>query len=124
MSFRCTFRTPSTSSLTHLDDGVIQVSHPQHDLVSWQEEQGFDSWNVYRGSLSVLREGGPYTQDPGSNAVAERICGVGAPPLADPFTPASSQAAYYLVTGVASGVEGDLGSDSAGQARPNAHPCP
>ncbi len=30
----------------------------------------------------------------------------------------------YLVTGVAGGVEGDLGVDSGGAARPNANSCP
>jgi len=38
----------------------------------WQNEQGFELWNLYRGDLDVLRSGGIYTQTPGSNPIAVR----------------------------------------------------
>jgi len=105
-------------------DGLILLRFALPDLAQWQEEQGFDSWNLYRGSLDVLRSSGLYTQAPGSNPIARRECGIPSPSLGDPGAPASGQVAFYLVSGMAMGVESGLGTDSAGRARPNANPCP
>jgi hypothetical protein len=38
--------------------------------------------------------------------------------------PPVGQAVFYFVTGIAGGVEGSLGTDSAGNPRPNTHSCP
>ena len=78
--------------------------------------------------LSVLRASCTssaclYTQMPGSNALAEQFCNV-LPPLADAGTPSPGSAAFYLVSGVLDGAEGDLGKDGSGTTRPNANPCP
>ncbi len=106
-----------------LADGMIYVLYSTKGTVSWQAEQGYVSWNVYRGDLAVLRAGGPYTQPPGSNSQAQRTCGVGTTSLADP-DPLPGQAAFVLVTGQAGGFESDLGTTSAGVIRPNTLPCP
>jgi hypothetical protein len=92
--------------------------------VEWQLEQGFEAWNAYRGSLAVLRSAGVYTQAPGSNPLAARECGLADPFAAEPGGVDPGQAAFWIVTGVSSGVEGDLGADSDGTPRPNANPCP
>jgi len=83
------------------------------------------AWNVYKGSILVLRSTGVYTQTPGSNLLAVRLCHMGNPWDRDlvPGFPGSS--AFYLVTGVtAGGVESSLGTNSAGTTRPNTAPCP
>jgi len=109
--------------LCDLDDGLIYILFHQPDYVEWQEEMGFTSWNSYRGDLAVLRGGGPYTQLPGSNALAGRQCALTDPWAFDGDDPAPGQAAFYLTTGVFGGESG-LGKDSAGNVRPNANPCP
>lgn len=107
-----------------LDDGSIFVFLTAHDAVDWQEESGYEVWNVYVSDLAALVATGEYTQATGSNPVARQECGLAAPPLVDPTSPPSGTTALYLVTGVAGGVEGDLGADSSGAPRPNDHPCP
>jgi len=92
-------------------------------LFAWDSEQGLSAWNVYRGSLEVLRADGIYTQVPGSNALASRTCGLLANSIADD-DPAPGQAAFYLVTGVGIDGETGLGADSLGVPRPNTSPCP
>jgi hypothetical protein len=110
--------------LCDLDDGLIFVLAPGPDAIEWQPEQGFDLWNAYSGDLAVLRATGVYTQAPGSNDLAGRDCGLATLQLVDLVEPAPGAAAFFLVTGVAGGVEGGLGTDSAGVPRPNANPCP
>jgi putative metal-binding protein len=106
-----------------LDDGLIYILFHQPDYVEWQEETGFTRWNSYRGSLDVLRHGGPYTQLPGSNPLAARQCALTEPRAFDDVEPAPGQAAFFLTTGAFNGESG-LGEDSAGNVRPNASPCP
>ena len=108
-----------------LDDGLIYILFDDPDTVSWQDEVGFDTWNSYRGDLDVLIETGVYTQPPGSNALAARTCGLGMPFVQDNINlTVPGEVAFYLVTGVASGIEGSLGTNSFGVARPNDNPCP
>jgi len=109
--------------LCDLDDGLIYILFHQSDYVEWQEETGYMSWNSYRGDLAVLRGGGPYTQLPGSNNLASRQCGLTDPWALDGGDPLPDQAAFFLATGVLGG-ESSLGTDSAGNTRPNANPCP
>jgi len=106
-----------------LDDGAIVPFFSAPDLLEWQAEQGFATWNVYRGDLSVLRSTGVYTQS-SSSPLALRACRLTIRSLLDHDTPPRGGAAFYLVTGSANGVEGDLGEDSAGRVRPNTRPCP
>ncbi len=107
-----------------LDDGLILIRFHQPTLVEWQQEIGFASWNSYRGSLAVLRATGVYTQAPGSNPLAQRDCGLASPADGETVVPAAGDVAFWLVTGVSGGVEGSLGTNSAGAPRPNANPCP
>ena len=90
----------------------------------WDAESGFDSWNVYRGDLAVLRTTEIYTQPTGSNPLVARFCNRNSVALHDSFVPGPGDGAFYLVTGEAAGVEGDLGLDGSGDVRPNDNPCP
>jgi hypothetical protein len=107
-----------------LTDGLIYLSVAEDEAFEWQLESGFSPWNVYRGDLAVLRATGVYTQAPGSNPLALRVCGLSLPLLLDADVPASGQVAFYLATGMAGGLESDLGADGSGALRPNHHPCP
>ncbi len=123
---------PSQSDLNHdgigdicdLNDGLIYIYSTDRNHCAWQHESGYTSWNSYRGSLSVLRATGQYTQAPGSNPLAARDCGLSDPYVADLDIPAPGVVAFNLVTGIAGGVESSLGMNSAGMPRTNANPCP
>ena len=105
-------------------DGWILLSLDDPTIVNWQQESIFPNFNVYRGDLERLRTAGEYTQDPSVTPLAGRSCGVTGGSLADTASPAAGEAVYFLVTGVAGGVEGSLGTDGDGAERPNDHPCP
>jgi hypothetical protein len=107
-----------------LDDGLILLLFEDDDLVSWQPEAGFDTWNHYRGDLQILLQTGVYTQQPGSNPLAAQICGLTQTSTLDLPSLDPGQAALYLTAGVAGGVEGSLGADGDGDPRPNDNPCP
>lgn len=107
-----------------LDDGLIYVRCEPNHWVVWQEEQGYEAWNSYRGDLMELKSGGDYTQPTGSNPIARRTCGTTESWLSDALSVEPNQVAFRLVSGISNGVEGDLGQDSSGQTRPNANPCP
>lgn len=108
-----------------LDDGLIYVfGTDDKNYIEWQQESGPTSWNVYEGDLSVLRSGGVYTQAPGSNPLADRQCGVTDVFAQDLVIPDPGKVRFSLVTGVTSGVEGSLGTNSAGATRANTNPCP
>lgn len=106
-----------------LNDGVIYIRFWVPDFVEWQEEEGFTSWNSYRGDLAVLKTSGVYTQAIGSNALEHQACGLSNPWLEDAEVFAIGSVAFYLTTGVSGGVESGLGEASSGAARPNTHPC-
>ena len=106
-----------------LNDGEIYQWRDDKGSVSWQPEQGPTEWNVYTGDLAVLRSTGEYTQAPDSNALADRQCHLAATFAADTNDPAPGNASFTLVAGVTSGVEGSLGTSSAGP-RANTNPCP
>ena len=107
-----------------LDDGLIYLMLPDASFVMWQMEAGFDSFNLYRGDLRVLWTSGLYTQDPTTVPLAARYCDLPDTTLVDSPDPPRGQGAFYLVTGNVAGVEGSLGTNSAGLERPNANPCP
>jgi len=110
--------------LCDLNDGLIYVYAIDENKREWQAESGYTTWNSYRGSLAVLRTTGLYTQAPGSNPLASRNCGLTDPYVLDGLVPSPGEVAYNLATGVAGGVEGSLGTNSAGAPRANANPCP
>lgn len=107
-----------------VDDGAIFLALDGSATLGWERESAYDAWHVYRGDLQVLRATGIYTPLPGSDPVAQRFCGLGPAELDDPFAPGAGVAAYYLVSGVAGGIEGGLGEDGAGLPRNNLNPCP
>ena len=107
-----------------LDDGLIYIVFRHRNKASWQEEVGYFSWNAYRGDLSVLFSTGVYTQVPGSNDLAGRECGLMDPIWPGIGTPDPGETAFFLATGVNVQGESDLGTDSAGNPRPNTYPCP
>jgi hypothetical protein len=123
---------PSQSDFDHdgegdvcdLNDGLIYVYSTDPNYVEWQQENGFDTWNVYEGDLDVLRATGTYTQAPGSNVLAERHCGLVDPWVEDFASVAVGKVKFSLVTGVAGAVESSLGTNSAGMPRANTNPCP
>jgi hypothetical protein len=108
------------------DDGLIYVVARAGAEVDWDDEAGYDVWNLYRGDLAVLRATGNYTQAPGPpNPAAWQWCGLPDSFVVDPQAPAGPGTVWiYAATGVSGGVEGDLGTDSHGAPRPNDNPCP
>ncbi len=108
-----------------LDDGLIYVRfYSGSNYVEWQEEVGFDGWNLYKGDLAVLRTSQTYSQIPGSNPLALRECDLPDPWFEELTVPDPGGAAFYLTTGVTGSIESDLGTDSFGQIRANTNPCP
>ena len=85
-----------------VDDGLILLFFSVPEYVEWQQEAGYATWNGYRGDLAVLKQTGAYTI---------------APLRAARLRPGGS-----LRGGLRS--PGRLGTDGAGNERPNANPCP
>jgi hypothetical protein len=107
-----------------LDDGVITVYAADKSHLNWQQEAGSTAWNVYEGDLHLLKSTGVYTQAPGSNPLASRHCGVTQILIDDAATIDAGAAKFWLVAGIANGVEGSLGENSTGVERANTDPCP
>jgi hypothetical protein len=108
-----------------LDDGLIYVyGTDDKGFIEWQQEAGPTLWNVYEGDLDALRATGIYTQATGSNDLAAKTCGVTTTWIPDATFPSAGKVKYSLVTGVTGSIEGSLGTNSAGQERPNTNPCP
>jgi hypothetical protein len=105
------------------DDGIIYLMFMDQVVLDWQDEPGYQSWNGYAGDLSVLKSTGSYTQEPGSNPLAERHCGL-ADPFMDTGVPPEGQVVFFLASGVNEAGESPLGGDSAGEPRPNDASCP
>jgi len=111
--------------LCDLDDGLLYFTELfKNGRVDWQAETVYAQFNLYRGSLGVLRATGEYTQDPSSVPEATRFCFVGSATQMDPHLPPVGTSNFYLVTGLNGGGESSLGNASNGAPRPNAHPCP
>jgi hypothetical protein len=106
-----------------LDDGLLWFTEMLPDEVRWQDDLVYEGFNLYRGDLAVLRGGGPYTQDPAAPHV-DRWCGLPGPTSGDGYEPPPNVALYYLVTGIAGGIEGTLTWGPDGGGVPNDHPCP
>lgn len=109
--------------LCDLDDGLLAFTEMRPGELRWQDDSVYDWFNLYRGDLAVLRGGGAYTQDPTATHV-DRWCGLTSAIAGDTYTPPAGAALYYLVTGVAAGIEGALGWGPDGGGNPNEHPCP
>jgi hypothetical protein len=83
----------------------------------------YDSWNLYRGDFDLLESTGDYTQDPDSNPLASRQCGLVDASASDADDPAAGALAFYLVTGNAYGFETVLGVTGDGTVRPHGVSC-
>ena len=118
------FNHDGVGDICDLNDGVILLLFTDPNYIEWQQETGPTSWNVYEGDLDVLRATGAYTQAPGSNPLADRHCGVLDTYVEDFEILPAGKMKFALVTGVTGGLEGSLGKNSAGGARPNTNPCP
>jgi N-acetylneuraminic acid mutarotase len=119
------FNQDGEGDICDVNDGLIYVfGTDDKNFIEWQGETGPSSFNVYEGDLSVLRSTGIYTQAPGSNPLADRQCGVADLFVEDLVVPSSGQVRFSLVTGVTAGIEGSLGTNSAGAPRANTNPCP
>ena len=105
-------------------DGDIRVSLTNGTGLQWEEGQAFSSFNVYRGDVAELRRSGALTQDPATEPLAARACGVAGGNLADDVTLAPGQAVFFHVTGNDASGEARLGLDGSGQPRSNTNPCP
>jgi len=104
-----------------LDDGVIEVWLTTANQVRWQQEAGFDRYDLYRSDLGALddTDGDGAAQDYGS-CFAENLTG---PTFTDADRPAVGHGFIYLVTGRTAAGEGDLGTASSGAPRPNVRNC-
>lgn len=105
------------------DDGVVLFRRIQHPLVRWQSDSAYTGFNLYRGSLLVLLDGGPYTQEPGSNPYAGRFCGLAVTSQEDSVLPLPGEALYWLVAGLNASGEEPLGHGT-NVDRPNDSACP
>ena len=114
----------SVGDVCDLNDGFILVRMQDQVTLVWQIDNGFESYNIYRGDVAVLKATGIYTQDPATVPVAIKACGFIDPEAGDDQVPSVGQGMFYLLTGNHNGVEGTLGTDSAGVTRPNTNPCP
>jgi hypothetical protein len=112
--------------LCDLNDGVIFVTPMPlgNDGVQWQREEGYDQWNLYKGSIYGLRMTRNYTQLTSRFPLASKLCGLTDTWHTELIDQPADTAAFYLVTGVASGIESSLGTTSLGVVRTNTNPCP
>jgi parallel beta-helix repeat protein len=121
-----------------VDDSLAFLpSAPGADLtMTWGTALRAESYNVYRGSFSVLLGAWVYTQDPNALTGAEVFCGLLAGDICDlttctftvtpAFAPPLGGALFFLVTSVGVCGETSLGETSAGVPRPFSSPavCP
>jgi hypothetical protein len=110
-----------------LTDGLILVdvdivgSNPITPMLYWQQEVGFDAFNIYRGRLRSLTDANhdgaldAYGTCHYERTTSDRSYELEAPPVGDAF--------LYIVSGINAAGEGGFGSASSGVARPNAFPC-
>jgi hypothetical protein len=113
-----------TGDRCDLDDGYLDVRFVGATGLTWQREGGAVTWNAYRGDLALVRSRRLYTQTLADSPLAAQFCGLTSPSVSDPATPGRGQAVHYLITEEGRFGEGSLGTDSAGNPRPNDHPCP
>jgi len=106
-----------------VDDGLLWFIETTSSLLGWQVDNVYETYNLYRGDLAVLRATGQYTQDPESTPGAAQMCVLLGSRVLNEFVPPPGGVAFYLVTGKAAGLESSLGISSAGAERENSWPC-
>lgn len=107
-----------------IEDGVHLISLSASHGITWYPERGFNTFNLYRGDLDLLKMTGLYTQDPAAVPLAARNCHLAATLLPDGIVPGAGKALYYILTGDIGPQEASLGTDSDGMVRINDNPCP
>lgn len=105
------------------DDGEVQFTYFSHPLITWQSEPHAIDYNVYRGSVEVLRTTLAYTQPIGSSHAAEQFGHIQGIALEDSFVPNPGEGAFWLVTMNDALGESTLGTGFCGIRR-NLNPVP
>jgi len=104
-----------------LDDGLIFLEAIDEQTFLWQQETGFDRFNLYRGRRQDLVDADhDGALDTNGSCVQNGTTGLS---YSDFVVPATGDAFLYLVTGVGPAGESDLGMASSGVVRPNVAPC-
>ncbi len=85
--------------------------------LAWDACAPFDSFNLYRGSVTDDLRAGRY-----GVCLQSGLTGASVP--TDPSPPLIGDAFFYLLTGRTKDLEGALGFDSSGRLRRNGSPCP
>ncbi len=106
-----------------LNDGRISLFFESSESIRWNPEWFHQFWRLYRGDLDWLRTTGEYTQAPGSNALAQHVCGRNVAWYDETDVPPPGEVAFYLASAIVGSAEFGLGNDGAGNPRPNDHPC-
>lgn len=105
--------------LCDLDDRRLYFTVVTDEHQECQHDAQAASYNLYRGSLVVLRDTGDYSQEPGSNPYAEWFCARAEPAFDDGLWPLSAEAFFWLCTANdAAGFEYAPGTRSDGTQRP------
>lgn len=105
--------------LCDVDDGRLYLTVVRPEHVEAQHDARAVSYNLYRGSLDVLRDTGIYSQEPGTNPYAEWFCARAEPAFDDGLWPLSADAFFWLITANDSeGFEFAPGLRSDGTERP------
>jgi hypothetical protein len=105
--------------LCDLNDRQLYFVETRDEYQECQRDEAAVSYNLYRGSLAVLRDTGDYSQEPGSNPYAEWFCARAEPAFDDGLWPLSGEAFFWLCTANdEAGFEFGPGEDSRGVERP------
>lgn len=116
--------TDSSGDACDFDDGYILVQWTDAATLRWQRDVNYDAFHVYRRNVADLRATGAYVLDPElpPGPLDQRSCDLPAGAAwNDPVQP--GEAVAYFFSGSFDGLEGTLGTDSAGDERPNPYPC-
>ena len=92
----------------------VPIGFPNKSLIVWDPVPGID-YNVYRGTVAQLPGDYGTCFAAGIPWSSSFVFDSDAPPPGTIWT--------YLVTGVSAVGEGTMGTDSAGNVRPNVNPC-
>jgi hypothetical protein len=107
-----------------LYDGDLMVRWKTPTVMTWQHENPYTGFNLYRRSATELQATGIYVIAPNSSPgpLNERICGT-APDFTQNDSVTPGEAVIYFVTGIFDGTDDGLGMDSEGATRANDYPC-
>jgi hypothetical protein len=110
-----------------LNDGIIMLSVSGPDEIAWYPERGYNSFNLYRGSLSWLSDTRTVAAEAPlakADRLSGRDCDLTQVTIRDELVPAPGEAIYYRATGNRLGAEHRTSIDGNGASRSNSRPCP